>query len=121
MGLSGWGVREGLAVRLDVRSLEGPQRSSYRQTPEELGGDWFDYARTKQLVDEVYTYRGIRSREIWQDASTDNIPLQFYLMTGKLAAIAVVEGDDEAAGRYGGMAQDFLEVYRGGTEGRRAR
>ncbi|MYA40373.1 MAG: DUF2723 domain-containing protein [Gemmatimonadetes bacterium] len=121
MGLSGWGVREGLAVRLHPRDLEGPQPPSYRKVREELGGDWFDYPRTARLVDEVYTYRDIRTRPILQDMSTRNIPLQFYIMTAKLAVIATEEGDAEAADRYGNMSTDFLAVYQGGTEAPRTR
>ena len=120
MGLNGWGVREGLAVRLHARDLAGPQPESYRKVREELGGDWFDYPRTARLVDEIYTYRDIRTRPILQDMSTRNIPLQFYLMTAKLAIIATAEGDAEAADRYGTMASDFLAVYQGGTEAPRS-
>ena len=88
--------------------------------PEELGGDWFDYDRTTQLVDNVYQYRGIRSREILPDNSTDNVPLQYYLLTAKLAMLANIMGDEEASARYGEMAADFLVVYRGGTKARRS-
>ena len=120
MGLKPWGVAEGLAVRLDIRSLEGPRPPSYRQVPEELGGDWFNYDRTAELVDEVYQYRGIRFRDIWPDDSTDNVPLQYYLLTAKLAMLADMVSDKEAAARYGEMAADFLVVYRGGTKARRS-
>ena len=119
MGLNPWGVAEGLAVRLAVRSLDEPRPRSYRQVPEELGGDWFDYDRTAQLVDDVYQYRGLRFRDVWPDMSTDNVPLQFYLLTAKLAMLSDIAGDAEATARYGEMAQDFVVVYRGGTEGRR--
>ncbi|MCY4398049.1 MAG: DUF2723 domain-containing protein [Gemmatimonadetes bacterium] len=120
MGLNPWGVAEGLAVRLSVRSLDEPRPRSYRQVPVELGGDWFDYDRTVQLVDDVYRYRGIRFRDIWPDMSTDNIPLQYYLLTAKLAMLADVAGDAEAVARYGDMAQDFLVVYRGGAKAGRS-
>ena len=120
MGLKPWGVAEGLAVRLDIRSLDGPRPPSYRQVPEELGGDWFDYDRTTQLVDNVYQYRGIRFREVLPDDSTDNIPLQYYLLAAKLAMLANIMGDEEASTRYGEMAQDFLVVYRGGSKARRS-
>ena len=120
MGLNPWGVAEGLAVRLSVRSLDEPRPRSYRQVPVELGGDWFDYDRTVQLVDDVYRYRGIRFRDIWPDMSTDNIPLQYYLLTAKLAMLADVAGDAEAVARYGDMAQDFLVVYRGGARAGRS-
>ncbi len=119
MGLNPWGVAEGLAVRLAVRSLDEPRPRSYRQVPEELGGDWFDYDRTAQLVDDVYQYRGLRFRDVWPDMSTDNVPLQFYLLTAKLAMLSDIAGDAEATARYGEMAQDFVVVYRGGAKARR--
>ena len=121
MGLSGWGVREGLAARLHVRNVDGPQPAGYRRAPPEFGGEWFDYARTAELLDEVYSYRGIRHRNIWQDRSADGIPLQFHLMANAMAAMAIGEGDGAAAERYSAMARDFLVVYEGGEKGRRSR
>ena len=121
LGLSGWAVRDGLAARLHVRGLGGPQPPSYRKTPDDFGGEWVDYDRTTRLFDEVYSYRGIRNRAIWQDDSTSNIPLQYYLVASALAATAVGEGDGERAERYAGLARDFLEAHDGGRKGRRTR
>ena len=121
LGLSGWAVREGLAARLRVRPLDGPQPPSYRRMPREFGGEWVDYERAARLFDEVYSYRGLRDRAIWQDDSASNIPLQYYLVTRALAATAVAEGDGQRAERYAALAQDFLEAEAGGREGRRSR
>ena len=121
LGLSGWAVREGLAARLRVRALDGPQPPSYRRTPREFGGGWVDYERTTRLMDEVYSYRGLRDRAIWPDDSVNNVPLQYYLMASALAATAVGEGEGDRAERYAALAHDFLEVEAGGREGRRSR
>ena len=121
LALSSWGVREGLAARLHVRGVDGPQPSGYRRAPAEFGGEWFDYRRTLELLDEVYSYRGLRERRIWQDMSTESIPLQYHLTANAMAAIAIGEGDGAAAERYSAMARDFLAVYEGGERGRRSR
>ena len=121
LGLSRWAVRDGLPARLHVRGLDGPQPPSYRKAPDAFGGEWIDYDRAIQLFDDVYSYRGIRDRAIWQDDSVDNIPLQYYLVVRALSATAAGEGDAERAERYAGLAQDFLETYQGGREGRRSR
>ncbi len=121
LGLSPWGVREGLASKLVVRDLEGPQPPSYRLAPPELGGGWVDYTRTTRLVDHVYRYRGLLDREVWPDASTVNIPIQYYLMTGALASVAEEEGDRESARRYAEMSRGFTEAALGGSAATRSR
>ena len=118
--LSDWGVYEGLAVRLHMRDLDGEQPPEYRRTAEPLGGEWFKYARSQELVDEVYGYRGLRNREIWPDFSTKGIVYGYYRLTVLLGALAEEEGDMEASLRYRRMADEFLQVYYGGTEARRA-
>ena len=121
MGLSAWGVHEGLAVRLHMRDLDGEQPPEYRQTASGLGGEWFNYARSRELVDEVYSYRGLRAREIWPDYSTKGIVYGYYRLTALLAALAEIEGDMETSLGYQEMAEDFVQVYFGGTEAMRAR
>ena len=121
MGLSAWAVSEGVAVRLHMRDLDGPAPPGYLPTPEGLGGEWFNYPRSRQLVDEVYSYRGLRAREIWQDYSTRNIPFSFYRVTALLGALAEFEGDPEAGLRYREMSREFLQGYVGGSKARRER
>ncbi len=119
--LRGWSVREGLAARLHVRALDGPQPPSYRKTPSDFGGEWVNYPRTAHLLDQVYSYRGLRNRAIWPDDSVANIPLQYYLITNALAATAIGEGEGDRAERFATLARDFLEVHEGGREARRSR
>ena len=121
MGLSAWAVSEGVAVRLHMRDLDAPAPPGYLPTPEGLGGEWFNYPRSRQLVDEVYSYRGLRAREIWQDYSTRNIPFSFYRVTALLGALAEFEGDPEAGLRYREMSREFLQGYVGGSKARRER
>ena len=88
--------------------------------PSRWGGEWFKYARSKELVDEVYGYRGLRNREIWPDFSTKGIVYGYYRLTVLLGALTEEEGDMETSLRYRRMADEFLQVYYGGTEARRA-
>ena len=121
MGLSAWGVSEGLAVRLHMRDLDGEQPETYRQTGTGLGAEWFNYPRSRHLVDEVYSYRGLRAREIWPDYSTKSIVYGYYRLTALLAALAEIDGDTETSVRYQEMAEEFVQVYFGGTEAVRER
>ncbi len=121
MGLSDWGVSEGLAVRLHMRDLGGEQPEAYRRTGPGLGEEWFHYPRSRHLVDEVYSYRGLRGREIWQDYSTKSIVYGYYRLTALLAALAEVDGEEETSLRYQEMAKEFLYGYLGGSEARRER
>ena len=121
MRLSEWGVSEGLAVRLHMRDLEGEPPPEYRRTAPGLGGEWFNYPRSRHLVDEVYSYRGLAARAIWQDYSTKGIVYGYYRLTALLAALAEIGGDMETALDYQGMAENFLQIYFGGLEARRAR
>ncbi len=55
-----------------------------------MGGQWFDIERNMTLVNDVYRYRGIKDREIWQDRSTLTIPTQFQFLFVQLADAAAV-------------------------------
>ena len=69
------------------------------QGSERMGAEWFDLERNLDLVREVYSYRGIRDREIWQDRSTLNIPMQYQFLFAQLADVATSSGlpDSEVA------------------------
>jgi len=43
-------------------------------------------------VRDIYQYRGIRDREIWQDRSTLNIPMQYQFLFAQLADAAAISG-----------------------------
>jgi hypothetical protein len=56
-----------------------------------MGGEWFDVERNLSLVHDVYRYRGLKDRELWQDRSTLGIPTQFQFLFVQLADIAAIE------------------------------
>ena len=100
IGLDQWGVRHGLATKLVMRDLsEENADHGLVQGSERMGAEWFDLERNLDLVREVYSYRGIRDREIWQDRSTLNIPMQYQFLFAQLADVATSSGlpDSEVA------------------------
>jgi hypothetical protein len=92
LGLDPWGVRHGLVTELVPRDPDTPAPEGWAQGSEPYGAVWFDLDHSLRLYDEVYLYRSIRDRPIWQDRSTTNIPLQFYAMALQLADAAEQDG-----------------------------
>jgi hypothetical protein len=119
LGLERWGVRHGLAVKLEMRSLTAETPARWVQGSEEFGGTWFDLERSLELYENVYQFRGLRDRPIWQDRSTLNIPWQYFAMTLQLADAARIAGRD--AGLVRRLQEDSVEfqiVAQGGARGR---
>ena len=116
LGLDPWGVRSGLTVKLVPRSLDGPQPAGLAQGSEAYGGAWFDLERSLTLYNEIYSFRGLRDRAIWQDRSTTNIPLQYYALALQLADAAQLAGyPAEVSERLQGDALRFQVVASGGS------
>ena len=90
LGLEPWGVRHGLATKLVMRDLEADPPDGWVQGTPGAGAEWFDLERNMTLVRDVYRYRGIKDREIWQDRSTLGIPMQFQFLFAQLADAAAV-------------------------------
>jgi hypothetical protein len=114
LGLHPWAIRHGLAAKLDPRGPSAMARAGLVQGSEDYGGTWFDLERSLRLYDEVYSYRGIRDRPIWQDRPTLNIPMQYYVMALLLADAATVAGQPETATRLRADALAFQLVADGG-------
>jgi hypothetical protein len=116
LGMDRWAVRQGITSRLRIQTLdevEGLTRAS-----ENTGGGWVDFDLTLTLADEVFLYRGLRSREIWADRATLNIPLHFYFLYVQLADAALQLGrEDEVVDRLLDEADTFLVTAEGGTRG----
>lgn len=112
LGLANHGVRHGLATKLWT-GAPGEEASHERVAPQ-LGGAWIDVERSVALVDEVYTYRGLRDRDLWPDRSTLNIPWQFYLLHLQLADAMLRRGQEDLAQRLVEDANAFLETAQGG-------
>jgi hypothetical protein len=115
LGLDPWGVRAGLVTELVPRSLDRASPSGFVKGSDPYGGVWFDLDRSLRLYDEVYMYRGIRDRPIWQDRSTVNIPLQYYAMALQLAdALEQAGGPPAVSERLRVDSAMFRRVADGG-------
>ncbi|MDH3222121.1 MAG: DUF2723 domain-containing protein [Gemmatimonadota bacterium] len=119
VGLSPWGVNQGLVTKLVMRDLDADPPQGFVRTVVP-GIEWVDLPRSQRLVAEVYTYRGLRQRDIWPDNATLNIPAQYYFMGGALAEAAAAVGDTVAARRYADMRDEFLSVAQGGRKAARS-
>ena len=118
LGLGQWGVRHGLVTKLEVRKVEEANEGLV-QGSAEYGADWFDLERSLRLYSEVYSYRGIRGRQIWQDRSTLDIPMQYYAMAILLSDAAAAGGAEPGVvARLRSDAVDFQIVSQGGERGR---
>jgi hypothetical protein len=116
LGLDRWGVRHGLATKLEMRSLDREQREGLVQGSAPYGADWFDLDRSLLLYEEVYEFRGLRERPVWQDRSAANIPLQYYVMALQLADVAeLAELEQELVARLQRDAVAFQAVAQGGS------
>ncbi len=119
VGLSPWGVNQGLVTKLVMRDMEADPPEGFVRTVVP-GIEWVDFPRSQRLVDEVYSYRGLGQRDVWPDNATLNIPAQYYFMAGALAEAAAAEGDTASARRYADMRDDFLSVAQGGRKALRS-
>ncbi len=118
MGLDPWAVRQGLVAKLVLRDLNVPQSDSLVQGRPRYGGEWFALDRSLELYQDVYEYRSIRDRPIWQDRASLGIPMQYYAMALQLWDVAQQAGrDSEISSRLQDDALGFREVGMGGPEG----
>jgi hypothetical protein len=116
LGLRPWGVRHGLATKLEPRGPSALPRPDLVQGSETYGSIWFNLERSMRLYDDVYLYRGIRDRPLWQDKSTLNIPAQYYAMAVLIADAAEASGGERATvERLRADALGFQLVAEGGT------
>ena len=105
LGLEPFGVRHGLATKLVMRDPQGDAPDGWVEGSARMGGGWFDIERSMTLVRDVYRYRGLKDRELWQDRSTLSIPTLYQFLFVQLADVAAYRSP----------------VYRGGRRTRRGR
>jgi hypothetical protein len=118
IGLDPWGVRHGLTTRLELRSLDEDPPEGLVRGSAAYGSDWYDVEHSMRLYDEVYRFRGLRDREIWQDRSTLMIPWQYYFLALQLSDVVAVDGRDAAiTRRLEDDAQEFQLLAQGGVRG----
>ena len=114
LGLDPWGVRHGLATKLEPRPSAQLASGGLVQGRAAYGGGWFDLEQSLRLYQDVYLYRGLRERELWQDRSTANIPMQYFVMALLLADVAEQAGEDPEVVR---RLQDDAMAFRLVAEG----
>jgi len=90
LGLGSFGVRHGIVTKLVMRDLEGGAPEGWVQGSAQMGAEWFDVERNMTLVRDVYRYRGLKDRELWQDRSTLGIPTQYQFLFVQLADVAAI-------------------------------
>ena len=118
LGLQPWGVRHGLATKLILQPPEVLDRQGFTQAPAEMGGERFDVARSMALYDQVYSFRGLRDRLLWNDRSTLNIPWQYYALALQLAdAVQRSAGSPEVVEHLMLDAASFQVTAEGGSRG----
>ena len=121
LGMEPWAVHHALAVKLEFRRIEGPQPPGLVKGSAQYGAEWFQLERSLKLYQEVYGFRGLRDRTLWQDRSTLNIPWAYYALSTQLADVARIGGaDPSVVTRLEDDARAFQLVSDGGIEGRRS-
>jgi len=116
LGLSEWGVRHGLAVKLLARPPGSPLPPGVVPIPARAGTGSIDVDRSMRLVDEVFMSRSLGDREIWPDRATINIPLQYYIFYAQLAeGLAVTGASAEDLQRVRELSESFLRTYQSAT------
>ena len=91
--------------------------ASIVQGSAQMGGEWFDLDRNLTLVRDVYRYRGLKDRELWQDRSTLGIPTQFQFMFVQLADAAAI--DERPIEEITALAEDAATMRITALGGRR--
>ena len=117
MLLDQFGVREGLVTKLVIRNLDREHPGIVQGTAP-YGGEFFHVEKTLHLWDEVYSFRGLRDRDVWFDRATLNIPWHFYALSLQISD--VLRNVPEHEGRRNEFAEAsdaFAIVANGGRKG----
>ena len=118
LGLQPWGVRHGLAVKLELRDLKKEQPAGVVQGSPEYGAAYFHMPSSLALYRDVYRFRSLRDRPIWADRSTLNIPWYYYVLAVQLSDVSRKAGvDTETVSRLQQDALAFEVVANGGSRG----
>jgi Protein O-mannosyl-transferase TMEM260-like len=125
LGLDDYVVRQGLTSKLRFEDLE--QDPDVVRVSDSVGGEWMDLDVSLSLVNDVFTYRGLRDRRIWADRATLNIPWHFYFLDLQLADAMSRSADerelsdeeesavDDSIDGLLAEADRFLTTAQGGT------
>jgi hypothetical protein len=112
LGLASLSVRHGITSKLQI---SGDRIPGTLQMPAELGGEQIDLQRSLTLARDVFSYRGLRDREVWADSASLGIPYQFYLLHLQLAeGLRQAGGSEEEIGELMRDAESFGVTALGG-------
>ncbi len=116
--LSDWGVRHGLAVKLFPRDLDlDTPQASWAAIQGSVGVEWVDVDRSVQLIEEVFQYRSLDSREIWFDEASVGIPYNMAIAHYLTAQAGQALGrDTDELLRIQERGDRLLTTARGGTK-----
>ncbi|HSM59461.1 MAG TPA: DUF2723 domain-containing protein, partial [Longimicrobiales bacterium] len=118
LGLTRWGVRHGLATKLVLRDADGALPEGWVRGSPEYGAETFDLERSLRLYRDVYSFRGLRDREVWADRASLNIPWQYYALALQLSDAAALAGRRaELVRTLQSDAVSFQIVANGGSRG----
>ena len=82
--------------------------------------EWVDLNRSLTLARQVYSYPGLKDREVWADGASTNIPWQFYFLYLQLAdATSRLGGSEELVDELLDEAERFAVTALGGSRGAR--
>jgi hypothetical protein len=116
LGLTQRGIRHGITTSLHLR--DPSEVAGVVQIDPALGGDWVDVDRSLTLARDVYSYRGLRDRDVWTDRATLNIPWHFYALHLQLQDAARRSGlSEDLIQELGQAAEAFRIVAQGGRLG----
>ena len=108
IGLDPFVVRQGLAAKLRLEDLESA--SGIVKVSDAVGGEWLDLEKSMVLANDVFTYRGLRDRDIWADRATLNIPWHFYFLYLQMAdAVSLEREGEELTPEEEALLEEFLD------------
>jgi len=108
IGLDPFVVRQGLVAKLRLEDLE--ETEGIVKVSDAVGGEWIDLERSMVLANEIFTYRGLRDRDVWADRATLNIPWHFYFLYLQMAdAVSLGREGDELSPSDEVLMEELLD------------
>ena len=94
LGLTRWSVRHGLALKLmPLRENYAP--AGWISVDGGAGPEWINLEHSLDLYRNVYSFRGLRDREVWHDRAV-SVVWQFYFAVSAMGRAVQLTGGDQA-------------------------
>ena len=117
LGLGQWGVRHGLAVKLQPVA-QGLAPPGWVSPGTVSNPEWIDVDRSLRLYREVYSFRGIKGRRTWPDRSVSVIWQFVYATDAMHRGVRLAGGDPALADSLAADRNWFESLARTGFAGR---